>query len=218
MSSFRSIRPARRLLPTVTLALLAACAGGTDAADEVDSLALADSATAAPTAAPAPDVAAEPTLADLEAYDRALAAEVEVLRSVLEQRAAARSGADTIAALLAATEGETAPIAAERAGIDVDRYRRLDDAFGSALAARAMNPGMRAMYADTSAIADLPADAQEAARANVREMMAAFSDSATYRSVPPALHEELTRRAEASLDSLFKERLTLRMRAAGQGG
>lgn len=213
-------RPARQLLPAAgLLAALLAC-GGDGGADvpQSEGVAAPPAAASAPAVAPPPAAAAveaELTAADLDAYARALAAELAVLESVLERRAAARTTADTAVAMLAATEDETAPVAASRAGIDADRYRRLERAFGAALAARAMNPAMREMLGDTSAIASLPPEAQAAARANVREMMAAFSDSATYRSVPVALHATLTQRAEAGLDSLFTRRVELRARAAG---
>ena len=206
-----------RLATLALLAASAACAGGeADTASLALDEAPADTAMAAAAATPAAE--AELTAADLDAYERGLTAEVAVLREALERRANARTGEDTLAALMAAAEMQSVPAAAERAGLDVDRYRRLDDVFGAALAGRAMNPGMLAQVADTSQIAQLPADVQERARTAAREAAAAFSDSATYRTVPPALVETFKERAAQRLDALWKERLETRARAAGLGG
>lgn len=219
-----SPRRALRLLSSLSLlTALAACGGGADA--DADSLAAAEAEAMAPEAAAeaaSADAGAEAELgaADLDAYERALAAEVEVLREAVEARARARTGEDTLSAIMAATDMQSVPAAAQRAGLDADRYRRLENAFGPALSGRMMNPAMREMtaQADTSAIANLPAEEQARARANMAEMAAAFSDSATYRSVPPALHDAFKQRADQRLDALFKERFELRARAAGLGG
>lgn len=216
-------RPARRVVLALALAPLAACAGGGDA--DSDSLAAAAGSTAAPPAADTPaDAGAALGEADLDTYERALAAEVAVLRDAQARMAAATSGTDSMTALFAAADTETEPAAAESAGIAVERYRQLDQAFGAAIAARQMNPGMQAMMAnvDTSYLAGLPADQaaaqREQLRKNLEESRAAFSDSATYRTVPAELREAFKARATAQLDSLWKERFALRARIAGLGG
>ena len=217
-----SPRRSRRVVALSLLAVTVACSGGDDAA--ADSLAAAtdaaETAAAATAAAPAAQTEAELGAADVDAYERGLAAEVEVLREAVERRAGARTGEDTLSAIMAATEMQSVPAAAERAGLDVDRYRRLENAFGQVLSKRVMNPALLAQtaQADTSQLAQLPAEAQERARANMREAAAAFSDSATYRTLPPALHDTVRQRADARLDALWKERNELRARAAGLGG
>ncbi|HEU4631133.1 MAG TPA: hypothetical protein VFS08_15385 [Gemmatimonadaceae bacterium] len=219
-------RPARRAL-ALALVPLAACAGGDDA--DSDSLAADSTGAATPTAAADPAAsgsaaAAALSEADLDAYERALDAEVAVLRDVQARMAAAKTNEDSTNALFAAAQTETEPAAAQRAGIDVDRYRRLDQVFGTALGARQMNPGLRAMMSnvDTAYLKDLPADQaaeqRERLRQNAQEAQAAFSDSATYRTVPPELVDALKARADARLDSLWKERFALRARIAGLGG
>jgi hypothetical protein len=210
-------------LATVATLSLAACGAGGDGegADSADSAAESVSVATgseAPAGSAAPTELAE---ADLDAYERALTAEVELLREAVRQRDAARTDADTLNAMTAAMEAQTVPAAAERAGIPEDHYRRLDDAFGRAVGARLQNPGMRSMMAnpDTSFLADLPAAQAEQQRAQLRENLrqaeAAYGDSATYASVPPALLEPFKARAAATLEALWRERMELRLKAAG---
>ena len=219
-------RPARLVLPIALTAVavlpLVACAGG----DAETDTAAADSATAPAAVAEAPaatEAAAPLSEADLDVYQRALTAEVELLREAVAKRAAAKTNADTLSAMMAATDMQSMPAAAERAGIDVSRYRALDEAFGSALSARMMNPAMQNMaaQADTSYFATLPAEQAKQQReqflAGRRQMEAAFGDSATYRAVPPALRDAFKARAAAGLDSLWRQRFELRAKAAGLG-
>ena len=218
----------RHRLPLGVLAAcltLGACGGGSDAAD--DSATAADSAVAAAPAASAASAGAPGdapiTEADLDAYAGALTAEVALLQEAVQQRQAARTGEDTLSAMMAATEMQSVPAAAEKAGIDPDRYRALDNALGRAVGARLQNPGMMKMTleADTSFLAQLPAEQAEQQRAqlrkNLQDAQAAWGDSATYASVPPALVERFKERAGARLDSLWRLRFELRARAAGLG-
>ena len=213
----------RSLGALAACALLAACAGGGVAADDTAAADTSSGGTAATAAADAPASEADAPLgeADLDAYARALEAEVALLRTAVERRAQAKTGEDTLSAMLAATESETVPAAARQAGLDADRYRRLDDAFGRAVGARLQNPGMLAAMAnpDTSFLKDLPADQAAQQRAqlakNMADMQAAWGDSATYASVPPALLDRFKEVAAARLDALWRERFELRARAAG---
>lgn len=215
-----------RLALAALVVALPACGGG-DAEPDTDSLA-AESAAAAPAAtAPATGADAPLAAADLDAYERALTAEVEVLREAVAKRAAATSQADTIDAMFAAAETQTVAAAAERAGLDASRYRRLDGVFGQVLSARMMNPAMNAMAAelqpaDTAYLADLPPARADSMRqqllSNRAEMQAAFSDSAAYAPIPAALRDSFRQRAEARLDTLWRERFSLRVKAAGIGG
>ena len=217
-------RPARRVLLALALAPLAACAGGGDAESDTDSAAAGVDPAATPAAAAPAAADAALSESDIDTYERALTAEVEVLRDAQERMAAATTSTDSMSALFAAADTETEPAAAKSAGIPVERYRQLDQAFGNAIAARQMNPGMQAMMAsvDTSYLAELPADQaatqREQLRKNLEESRAAFSDSATYRTVPAELRETFKARATATLDSLWKERFALRARIAGLGG
>ncbi|HEX5581815.1 MAG TPA: hypothetical protein VFX39_09580 [Gemmatimonadaceae bacterium] len=219
-------RTLSRLALATLVAVLPACGGGDTGADTAAADTALGAAAAAEQGAPAGADTGAATLgeADLDAYERALAAEVEVLREAVAKRSAAKTQADSIDALFAATEMQSVPAAAERAGIDADRYRRLDDAFGRVLSARAMNPGMNAMMsemqnADTSFLATMPAAQADSMRARMKEnmgqMQAAFSDSAAYAALPPSLRDTFRERATSRLDSLWRERMELRARAAG---
>jgi predicted flavoprotein YhiN len=198
-------------LRLATLALLvgalAACGGGGDADEGADSGTTAASVPAASTPATA---AADPseapiTEADFATYERGLEAEIALWRQMHADLRAARAAADSLRIMmLPQTVQEQA---ARRAGIDVYRYRHLDNTLGQALSARLMNPAMqKAMTADTSTLAQLPKEQADQMRANMREMQAAFSDSAVYRNLPAELHERFKRRAEARLDTLWRER------------
>lgn len=217
-----------RLLPLGVLAAcltLAACGGSDADADAVDST-VADSGTAAVAMAdPAPAGDAEAPLAeaDIDAYERGLAAEVQLLREAIEKQRAAKTGEDTLSAIMSATDMVTVPAAAQKAGLDASRYRTLDNTLGRAIGARIQNPGMLAAMAkpDTSYLKDLPADQAEQQRtqlrANQEEMQKAWGDSATYAGVPPAILDRFKERATAQLDTLWRQRFELRMRAAGLG-
>jgi len=170
-----------------------------------------------PTAVEADDAAQAIATADIDVYERALAAEVALVRKAVADLRAARSGQDTLAAMSAALDMQTQPAAAQAAGISVQRYRHLDDVFGGAISARQMNPAMAGMMAtvDTSDIGKMPPDVQQRMRANMRDAQAQFSDSSTYHNIPPELRDAFKQRASARLDTLWSELFSLRARAAG---
>jgi hypothetical protein len=221
--------PARGLALGLTLGalVLAGCGGGDDpAADSTAVDAAGDTSIGAavadgvPSDAPAGAPADAPiTAADLDVYQRALTAEIALVNDAIARKARATTAEDSMTAMLDALDMKTEPEAARQAGIPVERYRQLGSVLGGALARRQMNPGMQSMMAgmDTSGIGTQPADVQERMRQNMREAAAAFSDSATYREVPPALREEFKRRAEGGLDSLWRELFARRAAAAGLG-
>jgi hypothetical protein len=167
--------------------------------------------------AAADDPAASITPADIDVYERGLAAEVALVRSAVTGLRAARSGQDTLAAMSAALDMQTQPAAARAAGISVQRYRHLDNVFGGAISARKMNPALTGIMAtvDTSDIGTMPPDVQQRMRANMRDAQAQFSDSSTYHNIPPELRDAFKRRASARLDTLWSELFSLRARAAG---
>jgi hypothetical protein len=211
-------------LLTLALAAPLACGGGDDSTDDTAAVEATEDAggdTAASTTAPsaaaeAPnDVTAPITAEDFDRYERGLAAEVATVRKAINDKKGAKSSQDSLAVIFAATEGETQDDGARAAGVSVDRYRHLDQELGATISARVMSPAMRQTMPDSAAIAQLPAEHQEQARKNMREMQAALSDSATYRRIPPALQETFKARAAARLDTLWKELFALRMQAAG---
>ena len=204
----RSSSPLRLATLALLAGVLVACGG--DADEGADTASTTESAAAAspspsPSASTASDASAPITESDFATYERGLEAEIALWRQMHADLRAARSAADTLRIMmLPQTVQEQA---AQRAGIDVYRYRHLDNMLGQALSARLMNPAMqKAMTADTSTLAQLPKEQADQMRANMREMQAAFSDSAVYTIVPPDLRERFKQRAEARLDTLWRER------------
>ena len=187
----------------------------------------ADTASAAPGAsgssASSGSSAAEPstpsdapiTAADIDAYERGLAAEVAEVRKVADQMRAAKNSADSTAAMFGSLDTQTQPAGAKAAGIPLERYKHVSILLGSAISARKMNPAMAKMGEDTSMIAQLPADRREEARKNLAQMRAQNSDSVVYRDIPPELREQFKQRAATRLDTLWSELFALRARVAG---
>jgi hypothetical protein len=217
-----------RLTPArLALALLAPLACGShrgESADGADGAgqgagAAASAHSRAEAGAPsaADETAASITPADIDVYERGLAAEVALVRKAVDALHAARSGQDTLSAMSAALDVQTQPAAARAAGISVQRYRHLDNVFGGAISARKMNPAMAGVMAgvDTSDIGTMPPDVQQRMRANMREAHAQFSDSSTYHNIPSELHDAFKERASTRLDTLWSELFSLRARAAG---
>ena len=221
-------RPITALL--LALALPLACGKGDDAeqaagdsaGDVEDSAggaggAATDAAAgAAPPAADAANPVTAPVTADdFDRYERGLTAEIAAVRKAIADRRAAKSSADSLTAQFAALETGTQEAGAQAAGVPVNRYKHLDQQLGGTISARVMSPAMLKSMPDSSALKDLPADQQEQARKNMREMRAAYSDSAVHQRIPAELQSAFKSRASARLDTLWKELFALRMQAAG---
>ena len=74
-------------------------------------------------AAPAPAGPADFTEADLDAYERGIAKEIELVKAARDRGARASTPAERSAAAQAEWEDATIPAAAQAAGIAADRYR-----------------------------------------------------------------------------------------------
>ena len=205
----------RRALPVAlsVLLLAAAACGGTDqpADESVDTTAAGAGSTASPDLATgsSADAAAPLTSDDIDRYDRGLRAELQAMRDAKTHLTDARTGMDSVQAL--AEAGNVDEAGARGAGVSVDRYRVLEERLGGALARRVMGPGMQQMAAsiDTSDIANMPAEQQAQLRASMQQMQAAFGDSAMLADLPAGIHDDFRRAAASSLDSLWRERMTL---------
>ena len=225
-------RPMHRSIAAALLALALAfplaCGKGDDAEAEAGDTAAAtadeaaaeggeaSTAAAPPPPADAPNPVTAPLAAeDFDRYERGLTAEIAAVRKAIADRRAAKSSTDSLSAQFAALESGTQEAGAQAAGVPVDRYRHIHQELGSTISARVMNPTMLKNLPDSAAIKDLPAERQEEARKNMREMRAAFSDSAAYHRIPPELQDAFKARASARLDTLWKELFALRMQAAG---
>ncbi|HJU65882.1 MAG TPA: hypothetical protein VJ596_09405 [Gemmatimonadaceae bacterium] len=120
---FRS-PPLTALAGGLCLCLTVSCAGERDtASDTATSSAGAAVGAEAPSASSADQVFAF-TEADLDAYQRGLAREIELVRAAKERESTATTPEARSQATQAQWEDQTAPEAARSIGADADRYRR----------------------------------------------------------------------------------------------
>ena len=116
-------------------ALSGACGGGDTADDEADRAAdvSADTGPAgegeaapanpAPAADPSAAATAPVTIADIDRWQKGMAAELEAVRSAGEKMKSARTNEDTLSAMMAVQENATWEPGAKAAGLDVERYK-----------------------------------------------------------------------------------------------
>lgn len=216
MSSSRTIRRSstgRVLLASfVVLPLTYACGGGGDATDSAvaDTAAAVDTASlgaVAPSAGSAVDAPLSPS--DIDAFERGLRAELEAVNKAIADKAAAKSGTDTLSAIMGATEQQTVEAGARAAGLTVDRYRTIVNAISGALAARQGQAMMANMpQPDTST---LTAEQKAQVRKNAEEMKNAFGNP--FKDLPADVASALEPRA-AALDSLRMLVVGTRLKAA----
>ena len=207
----------RAVVWVLTASLLAGCGGSgeTDADDAADSAAesAAESEAAGPEAGAAPAgaaPAAEQTSAplaveDIDRWQRGMEAELEAVRAAGVKLKAAKSGADTVSAMMGANDMATRDAGAAAAGLGAERYQFVRTTLSSAV-------GSLSPLEDEMKVSDMPPamveqlkQAREAGLAQLRE------------TVPAAVIDALRPRAGA----LRKQELTLtgeRLKAAGAGG
>ena len=121
------LRPARLALLAAALLSVTACGGGdADAAAEDGAVAAeGDGSSAPPAAAAAPTgMAADApvAVADIERWERGLAAELKAVEEASEKLRTARTGEDTLTAMMSANETATRATGASAAGLDESRY------------------------------------------------------------------------------------------------
>jgi hypothetical protein len=127
------------LLSTAAGCLLAAglCAcGPRDAKPDADRQAAAAEDTAAPAdtalASPADPVQQPLTVADIDRWDKGMAAELEAVHAAAEKRRTAKTADDTVAAMMALQDGATLETGAKAAGVDGERYNLIRSTFSEA--------------------------------------------------------------------------------------
>jgi hypothetical protein len=120
----RRTGPFRTPLPLLTALLLLSCGGesrnGEPAADTPDQ--------DQPLPADAPL-----TVEDIARWERGMAAELKAVREAGEKLQHARTGDDTLSAMMGVQEMTTTPTGARAAGVDEERYRLVRSALGEAV-------------------------------------------------------------------------------------
>ena len=138
-----TLRPASARALLLAATLLAGCGGGDQPSAE-DSAAAADSAASAaapaPEAAPATptnDVTAPLTVADIDRWQKGMAAELKAVQDAGVQLKAAKTGNDTLTAMMGSNETATRTAGAGAAGVDEGRYGFIASELGALASALA---------------------------------------------------------------------------------
>jgi hypothetical protein len=201
--------PLRTPLRLLTVLLLAGCGGG-DGKEETQDQAAADAAGDAPAPAPATDPASQSgdpgsaplSVEDIERWERGMAAELAAVQQASTKLKSAKTGEDTLSAMMAVQEMTTTAAGARAAGVDEERYKMLRSDLSAAVSY--LTPHLGGI--DTTMLS--PAQREE-----MRQMNAAQLKQLEGR-VPAEVVEALKPKAEA----LRKKNLELagaRLKGAG---
>ncbi len=125
MNSYRLSRTAVAMVG----ALLVACGGkdtsrtdSADAADPADSVAEAPNPAAAPAPSTSPTTAPL-TVADIDRWQRGMTAELDAVHQAAAKLKSAKTGEDTLSAMMAVQDMSTAAAGAKASGVDEERYK-----------------------------------------------------------------------------------------------
>ena len=198
----------RMSLCLLTGLLLAACGGEGSSGDapEADPSAGAEAEAAAdvPAAAgqPAEPVSATISADDIDRWERGMAAELAAVKEAGAKLGSAKSGEDTLSALMGVQEMTTTPTGAKAAGMDPELYQTVRSNLGAAVAY--LTPQLGGI--DTTMLS--PTQREEMRRMNAAQLKQLEG------TVPAEVIEALKPRAEA-LRKLEIELAGARMKGAG---
>ena len=207
----------RGAIVVAALVLLAACGARKDAALSDDSATAAqdaaDSANAAaatatsnaPAAPAGPSSSAPLAAGDVDRWKRGMDAELVAVHEAVTKLRSAKSGEDTVSAMMAANDMGTRDAGAKGAGVDGERYQFIRSTLESAVAQ------LTPLEQEWPNLKEMPASMVEELKKGREAALARMSTD-----VPPAVIEALRPRAAA----LRKQSLELageRMKAAGIG-
>jgi hypothetical protein len=180
-------------------------AAGTDAAPSEDAAPPQDASTdVAPAAAPADPRQQPMTVADIDRWERGMAAELKAVQAAGEKRKSAKTGDDTVSAMMAVQDQATLETGAKAAGVDGERYNLIRSTFSAAASYLAPSVG----GIDTTGLTP-------AQRADIRAGNAAQLERMK-DLVPPDVVSALTPRA-ADLRTKDLELTAARMKGTGMG-
>jgi len=198
-----SVSPYRTPLCLLPLLLLAGC-GGDARKDEPPAGAAAGAPAPAsdPSGQPGDPVSTPLSVEDIERWQKGMAAELAAVQAAGAKLASARSGEDTLSAMMGVQEMTTTPVGARAAGVDEERYKTMRSNLSAAVAY--LTPHLGGV--DTTLLS-------VAQREEMRQMNAAQLHRLE-GTVPAAVVEALKPKAEA----LRKQEIALagaRLKGAG---
>jgi hypothetical protein len=132
-------RFSRAALACVLALTPAACGGGDADTDEAAPPAEAGADTGAGSEAPPPSSVASAgapapvTVADIESWQKGMAAELEVVRAAGTKLKEAKTGDDTLSAMMGMQEMATQKAGAKAAGLDLERYKFVNSELSAAV-------------------------------------------------------------------------------------
>lgn len=200
-----------RRRPSVSIllaaALLAGCGGEKSASDEAapEDPAVAEAIEAERTPAASPETGpsdAPLEVADIDRWQKGMAGELEAVQAAAEKMKSARSGEDSMSAMMGVQETATVEAGARAAGVDLERYRTIRSSLSAA--ASYLTPELGGI--DTTMLS--PDQRAEMKRMNEAQL-AQLSGT-----VPPAVVEALKPRASA-LRQQDLELVAARLKGAG---
>ena len=130
MSSRSFPRVLRRLLVSSCVAIVACSSGPKDGADSGESAGAAEQAASSESSSSGPVAFTE---ADLDAYERGLAREIELVRAAQERQSTAKTPEERGEAMQAQWKEQTIPEGARSAGMAEDRYTRVRETVNDVL-------------------------------------------------------------------------------------
>jgi hypothetical protein len=181
--------PFRTPLCLLTILFLAGCGGGAgkdESRDEADAEAAGDAPAPAPDAGQSGTPSSAPlSVEDIERWEKGMAAELAAVQEAGAKLGSAKTGEDTLSALMGVQEMTTTPAGARAAGVDEERYSVVRSDLSAAAAY--LTPHLGGI--DTTMLS--PAQREE-----MRQMNAAQLKQMEGR-VPAEVVEALKPRAEA---------------------
>jgi len=198
-----------RVVPSVAAGVLLSALYGCgtpdpkpDAASQDTSAADAPAADAAPAAAPADGGQQPLTVADIDRWEKGMAAELEAVHAADAKRKQAKTADDTVAGMMAAQDMSTLAAGAQAAGLDGERYNLIRSTLSTAASSLAPSVG----GLDTTGLS--PDQRAEIRRSNA-DQLDQLKDL-----VPPDVVSALTPRA-AELRTKDLQLVAARLKAAG---